>query len=449
MKKRWQKVLLVGCFLVLALAIAIVWLGQSRPRGEGEGYTLAAVEWGTMSETVGATGRLQPQEVIVVSSPLSGQVVEVYPDADINKIVHEGQPLLRLDDRLARQKLAQAEATVRMARTDCVRAEAARDAALIELLHAVELDEKQLAPGRSVELAQCQLRVAESNVEAARAKAAEAQAVREQAALGVELTVVRVPDMAQSSGGTSLSKRSYTVLDRKVVLGQLVAPPESAQLFTLAADLAALRVHAQINEDDVGKISPGLPATFRIHTDTEEEASFAGRVTEIRPLPSHLQGAVFYDACIDIDNKRSPRTHEWLLRPGMTVSVTIIQRTHPGVWKLPVAALDIQPDKQDLTGAANAKLARWQDIDRTQQWKLVWVLNADGKPWPIFVRTGGENVAGEAGIANGQYLEILEWDPELEPKPDPKEPATHPRVITGTPPGQQPGLFDHPNLKIF
>jgi multidrug efflux pump subunit AcrA (membrane-fusion protein) len=296
-----------------------------------------------------------------------------------------------------------------------------------------------------VELAQRQLQAAEANVEAARAKVAEAQVVREQAELGVELTIVRVPSTTPSTA----AKRSYTILERKVVLGQLVAPPESAQLFTLTGDVSSMRVHAQISEDDVGKVYPGLAANFSISADSEEESVFEGRVVEIRPTPSRLHGAVLYDACIDVANKRNPRTKEWLLRSGMTVSVNIIRRTHAGVWKLPAAALDIDLDKQNQSEAAIAKLARWPEHANGEQWKTVWIMDATRKPFPVFVRTGGEDAAGERGISDGQYIEILEWDSDLEPRPDPKEPATYPLVIIGKPAGRPTGLFEHPNLKIF
>jgi hypothetical protein len=282
-------------------------------------------------------------------------------------------------------------------------------------------------------------------VVAAHAKAAEARVVHEQAELGVELTIVRVPSTAH---GTSL-KRSYTILDRKVVLGQLVAPPESAQLFTLAGDFGTMRVHAQVGEDDIGKVNTGLPASFSIRADSEEETPFEGRVVELRPMPSHLHGAVFYDAAIEVANKRNPRSKEWLLRPGMTVSVNIIRRTHAGVWKLPAAALDIELDQKEQSDSANAKLVHWREQTKREQWRTVWVLDARRKPWPVFVRTGGANAAGESGISDGQYVEVLDWDPELEPRPNAKEPATYPHVIIGKPSAHSSGLFDQPNLKIF
>ena len=72
----------------------------------------------------------------------------------------------------------------------------------------------------------------------------------------------------------------------------------------------------------------------------------------------------------------------------------------------------------------------------------------DKKLYPIFVRLAGKNAQGETGIKDGQYQEILEWDPELTPKPDPNNSETIPRLIIAAPPARKPGLFGGQTLRI-
>jgi multidrug efflux pump subunit AcrA (membrane-fusion protein) len=127
--KRLILLLLLG----LSLVVAALWYHHSRSRDRGERYALAPFEWGALCEATTATGELQPRDAIVVCSPLSGQVVEVYPGADVNREVREGDPLLKLDDRLAAAKLEQAETAVRAAQADLDRVVALRDAARIGL----------------------------------------------------------------------------------------------------------------------------------------------------------------------------------------------------------------------------------------------------------------------------------------------------------------------------
>jgi hypothetical protein len=130
----------------------------------------------------------------------------------------------------------------------------------------------------------------------------------------------------------------------------------------------------------------------------------------------------------------------------MTAAVDIILRKHESVWKVPTAALSLQLDEHYQTEAARAKLAEWQN--QGDDWKPIWILDSQGKPWPIFVRIGGRNAMGETGIEDGQFVEVLEWGPQLEAKPDPKNRSSYPQLITAAPAVKRRGLVE-PNVKVF
>src|SRR5262249_44048744 len=87
-ENRAVKKLLIIVGLLVLLLLAGAWttgyLGSSTPAAE---FTLAPVEYGAMSESVSATGVLQPQASVIVSSPVGGQVIEILPDAEVNKQV--------------------------------------------------------------------------------------------------------------------------------------------------------------------------------------------------------------------------------------------------------------------------------------------------------------------------------------------------------------------------
>ncbi len=444
-----KKLLVTLVLLGVILTAGTYWYSQVRSRAVGdESFTLIPVEWGTLTETVSATGILQPQEIIAVGCELSGRVVEFYSNAEINQLVQEGDPLLKLDDRLALIKLEQARTAVRLALANVQMAEAARDAAALRVVRLREVPQ-DVGLRKELDEAEMQLKSADAAVVAAKVKVEEAQVAQQQAQFGLELTVVRANAEPSDSTNPALSKRRYTIIDRKVVLGQLIAPPASAQLFTLASHLERMRVHVQVGENDIGRMRAGLTATFTVYAYPEEDARFEGKVVEIRPMPSNLQGAVFFDTVIDVTNRRDPKTQEWELRPGMTAAVDFILRRHADVWKVPTAALSFQLDERYQTEEARAKLARWQSRSDREEWKPVWVVTHEQKPWPIFVRIGGKNAAGETGIKDGQFNEVLQWDPELKQKPDPKVPASFPHVITGAPAVTKQGLFDRPNMKLF
>jgi HlyD family secretion protein len=373
------------------------------------------VEYGTITETVSATGVLHPCEAVAVGTELAGRVAEVL--VDLNQAVKAGQPLARLDDRLARLRLRQAQVAVDLAKADVGRAEAARDAAKVGLQRARELLDKA-GLQRDVDQAEAQFKAAEATVAVAQVKVQEAEAARQLAEHGLELTTVRSPVAG-------------VVIDRKVTAGQQTGPPLSAHLFTVAGDLARMEVVAQVAEGDIGRVRAGLPATFTVNSFPD--VTFRGTVSQIKPVPATVQGAVFYAVTLGAENTRDPDTGEWRLRPGMPAAVELTLRKHTNVWKLPLAArgAGLDPARQDA--AARAKIDRWDARTDRAEWQLVWARNGDGPSRPVFVKLGGAQ--------DGQFIEVVAWDPD-EPAPDRDHP---PRVLIAAPGGEK----QSPGMKLF
>jgi len=437
-----KKLLLILLLVVVSLAGVAYWI-SSRGSANDEAYTLVPVEYGSLVETVSASATLKPREVVLVNSDLPGKVVEIYPAADCNKIVQEGDPLLKLDDRMAQRKLEQARVAVRLAEAMVSNAEAARDAAQTGVSVQRKLIKKELGSEAELEKAEAQFKTAEAAVEGARVRVEEAQEAQRQAQLGLDLTIIRVPTL--SPAGSSAPKRRFLILERKVEIGQQVGPASPTPLFTLAGDLSQMRVHVQVPEADITKVRVGQMAEFTVSAYSDDDAVFKGQVVECRLMPMTVQGAVFYEAIIQVENEHDPVTQERPLRPGMTASVDIIRQKRAAVWKVPLAALSFQLDDLYQTEAVKAKLARWQGRGDRDCWKPVWILDGNKKPWPIFVRTSGKNTPG---IKDVQFHEVLEWDPEMDLPPDPHKPASYPRVIIGAPPASKGGLFNPPSIKF-
>jgi HlyD family secretion protein len=474
-------------FLLIGIGLALTggawwWKGRHDTGVEPEAYTFAAVEHGPLAEVVSATGVLQPRDVYVVGSEMSGKVVAVL--ADFNQMVEEGDPLLRLDDRPARDRLRQAEVAVEGAHAGVKQAQAAHDTAR----RALERERKRAPEVRQqaiLDAIEGQLRTAEAVVETAQVKVREAEEGRRQAEWGLSQTTICAPLLGPPPEGSPLSaqhldrpgvgvlagdettltkresarndkqhhepeapatgpqpRRSFVVLERKVSLNQVIGPPASAHLFTLAGDLQRMQVTALVAEADVLKVARGMKAQCALNGAPEGEPAFAGKVEEVRLTPASDRGAVFYKVVLDVRNERDPATGEWKLRPGQTVSVEFIRRKHKAAWKLPAAALAFQPDESVQSEAARARLRHWQARPDRDRWRTVWVEGPDHLPWPVFARIGGADA-----IQDGQFCEVLEWDPEMTPVPDPRDPATYPKPIIGmTAPHK--GWFEPSRIKL-
>src|SRR2546426_1059766 len=129
--------------LVLAGAAVLAWATWSyyfRSSGSAEeSFTLAPVKYGSLTETVSATGLLQPRQMVVVGSEQSGRVIDIYPGADVNKVVEEGAPLLKLDDRKAQLDLDRAQTAVQLAKANVRMAEASQSAADLKVQRLTDL----------------------------------------------------------------------------------------------------------------------------------------------------------------------------------------------------------------------------------------------------------------------------------------------------------------------
>ena len=450
-----KKLLLVLLLLGASLAGVVWFLTQRYSSLAGGTYTEVAVEYGPLAETVSVTAVVQPPRVYPVGTEAAGKVVEVA--ADFNQVVEEGAVLLRLDDRAARQKRDQAASAVDAARAALGQAEGARDAARAVLERERRLDptlrretEKRLAEGH--------LKSAEAAVEAARVKIKQAQQELVLAELALEQTVVRAPVLLPGDAGRagvgalaggnapSASRRTFVVLERKVSLNQIIERPMNGQLFTLAGDQSVMHVEAQVPEGDAGKIPRGLDADITV-ASADADLHFRGTVKDVRLLPINDRGAIYYKVIIEARNQRDPATGRWRLTPGLTATVDLHLRKRAHAWKMPAMALSFQPEEAQLTKEAREKLQRWQSVKDADWWKPVWVAGAGGKPWPVFVRVGGLGPAGETGLHDLSFTEVLEWDPELSPRPEAGQPSTYPRVIIAAPPGKH-GLFNPPKLKL-
>jgi HlyD family secretion protein len=437
-----KRLLLFLVLIGVAVTAAAYWYNPtSRSTGE-EGYTLMPVEYGTLKESISATGQLQPREVIAVASQLPGEVIKIYAEADENRVVKKGQPLLQLDDRLAKQKLQTAKDAVQVAKSGVAQAESALKAAQAAYDYSKGLWNKDVLPNEKRVQVKYQLDAAKDTVAAAKLKVDAFENEQRGAQLGVDLLTIQAPVAGR-------------IIQRNVRKGQMAGPTSPTPLFLIASDMGRMQVNALVAEGDIGKMRVGLTATFTLYAYSENNEEFSGKVESIRDMPMPAAssalgsaGAIFYPVIIDAVNRKNPASpNDWMLKPGMTATVEIHRRQHDSVWSVPTSAVGFQLDEYFQTPQAKQELLRWQKRADKDDWKYVWVFR-EKKPWPLFVRTGGKNAAGETGINDGQRTEVLEWEPELDPKPSPNVAASVPQVIIAAPPAHKPGLLEGNKLKL-
>jgi HlyD family secretion protein len=115
----------------------------------------------------------------------------------------------------------------------------------------------------------------------------------------------------------------------------VVASFQAPVLFIIAQDLRKMRVMADVDEADVGKLKQGMGAEAVV--DAFPGESFQGKVEQVRYSPNNVQGVVTYSAVVEVENPDEK------LRPGMTATVTIKTREVKGALRVPNAALRYKP----------------------------------------------------------------------------------------------------------
>jgi HlyD family secretion protein len=396
----------------------------SAPTFPKEDWVTETVELGSLAETITANGTMQPINHVAVGTDTSGRVVRVFVEP--GQIVPIHAPLAQFDDRFAQLRLQQAKHAVELAQTEVQRAETGRESALLQLRRARDTSNRGM-PVPDVEAAELNVKAAEAALRAAQLKVREAQTGQQLAEHAVEMTIIRAP-------------AAGVILEKRVVPGQQIGPPLGAQLFQMATNVEQMQVTALVAESDIGRLRVGQSAQFTVNAWPDHH--FDGRISRIgqAPVGGPMPTTVHYPVIIDANNQKDATGRDWRLRPGMSAAVEFTLRRHEQVWKLPIAAATVQLDEAKLTENAQKKLTRWRARSDRLDWQRVWTIGPDSKPWPVFLRTGGRTGHGDHGINDGQFIEVISWDP------DEAQPTKGLRVLTATPDSLKPSK---PGLKLF
>ena len=357
-RHRRRAPIVIGMVGVLTLLAAALWHWWSNDPVNGH-YKTVTIDRGPITALVTATGAVNPVISVQVGSQVSGKIAKLY--ADFNSVVREGQVLASIDQKPYQAKVSQAKAALKSAQAGLAKARNMLVQKTLELNRMAALRKEQFVAQADLDLARTNARDAEAQVDVADAQVDQAKATLASAELDLGYTTI-------------FSPVNGTVVSRNVEEGQtVVASFQTPTLFVLAQDLTHMQVIANVSESDIGGVTEGKSADFRV--DAYPRESFHGIVTQVRNAPVSIQNVVTYDVIISVDNP------DLKLKPGMTANITIVTARNEDALRAPNAALRFR-----MPGVA---------VDRkTPQ---LWVLDASGH-----VRS----VPVSLGIADSLYTDI-------------------------------------------
>jgi len=381
--------------VVLIGVFAVVRVRQSRAKSDVH-FETSPVDRGRIVAKVTATGTLSAIVTVQVGSQVSGRIAAL--NADFNSTVTKGQLVAKIDPQLFEAQVAQARANLVAAQGNLDKAKAQAVDAERQYKRNITLAERKL-------IAQADLDTSQSNADAANAAVSAAAGAVEQAKAALHSSEVNLAytDIISPTDGI--------VISRNVDVGQTVVSSMTAStLFLIAEDLRKMQVDTSVAEADIGKLQPGMKATFTV--DAYPNERFVGSIRQVRNSPQTVQNVVTYDAVIDVANP------ELKLKPGMTANCTFVWAERDDTLRVPNSALRFHPPAGMVAtagpgagnGAAHASAgeagpggapgagvqARGVDADH----RRIWVLKG-GKPVAVMVRTG---------VSDGSLTEVVSGD---------------------------------------
>ena len=284
-------------------------------------YQTEPVERGDLTNTVTATGTLNPVVKVTVGSQVSGRISKL--NVDFNSVVKSNEIIAEIDPSTYEAFVEQAKANLANAKAN--------------------LELQQVDANRSADLFTNKL-ISASDYDTAIATLHEAQAMVQlnQASLdtaNVNLNYCKI-----------LSPVDGIVISRAVNLGQTVASSFSTPtLFQIANDLTKMQIDSSVAEADVGGIVEGQRAEFTV--DAYPYLNFDGTVTQVRNEPTNANNVVTYDCVISVTNS------DYKLKPGMTANISFIIAQKENALTIPNAALRFHPLDDDGVQTNNASAA--------------------------------------------------------------------------------------------
>lgn len=311
-----KKIILIAV-IAMAVADAGFWLFGGSKAKHKVTYETATVIKGEISESVTATGTIEPVTEVEVGTQVSGIIDKIY--ADYNSVVTKGQLIAEMDRVTLQSEVASQRAAYNGAKAEYEyqKKNYERNSGL---------HDKQLISDTDYELSVYNYEKAKSNYESSQASLAKAE--------------------RNLSYATITSPIDGVVINRAVEEGQTVASGfETPTLFTIAADLTQMQVVADVDEADIGGVEEGQRVTFTV--DAYPNDTFEGAVTQIRlgEDSSTSSGSTTSGTVVTYEVVISAPNPDLKLKPRLTANVTIYTLDRKGVLSVPARALRFTPEK--------------------------------------------------------------------------------------------------------
>ena len=344
MSKKTIYILIGAAVAIIGLLIILSKSGVIGNKDKGKAVEIANVTATTIVETVSATGKIQPEIEVKISSEVSGEIIAL--NVIEGQVVKKGDLLVKINPDLytsgynrtlsnlsgTKAGLSQADASFKEAKANYDRNKTLFDKGIIS-----KSDwDKTVA---SFEVAKANKQSAYFNVQSASATVNEAKD-----------NLGRTTIYAPADGTISVLN---VELGERVLGTQQMAGTEILRV----ANLNNMEVEVDVNENDIVKIKVGNEA--KVEVDAYLKKQFKGIVTSISNSASSTLTAdqvtnfkvkvrILKESYQDLLEGK-PATYS-PFRPGMTATVDIVTKTRVNVLAVPISSVVVKSDTTAVKG---------------------------------------------------------------------------------------------------
>jgi HlyD family secretion protein len=382
----------IGLLLVILLVVAFV--GGNKE--EIVSVQTEKVEKRTITQTVAATGKINPEFKVVINPEVTGEIIQL--PVKEGDLVKKGDLLIRIkgDQYVAQNE--RLEANLQSAKANLKMREAELTKVELDYNRIKELYSKGLSSDSELETSRSNYLSTKAAYQAAEANVAQSEASLKEIMDQISKTAIRSPmDGVVTKLNVELGER---VFGAGFSMG--------SDIMTIS-DLRNIEAVVEVDENDVVLVSVGDTATIKV--DAFKDQEFAGIVSEIGNSANTTglgtqQEVVNFEVKIKlIDPKNS-------LRPGMSCTADIETETIENVLSVPIQSVTTRSDMPQMgqpseDGEDDGIIQVKTEKKETSKPKEIVFILKDGKAKSVEVETGLSDdnyIAVTKGLEGGEVV---------------------------------------------
>jgi HlyD family secretion protein len=393
MSKKTIYILIAASVFVIAALVILAKTGVIGNKDKGKEVEIAQVNISTIVETVSATGKIQPEIEVKISSMVSGEIISL--PVKEGQLVKKGDLLVKINPDLYTSSLNRTIAGLSGSKSSLTQAYA-------------QFNESKSSYDRNKVLFEKGI-ISKSDWDKAIAAFEVAKATKQTAYFNVQSALASVKEAKDNLGRTVIYAPADGIISMlNVELGERVLGTQqmTGTEILRVANFNNMEVEVDVNENDIVKIKEGDFANIEV--DAYLKKQFKGVVTSISNSASttlasdqvtnfKVKVRILKESYQDLLEGK-PASYS-PFRPGMTATVDIKTKIKPNVLNVPISSIVV---KSDTTAPKEIEKSEIKD---DKQPKVI----KDKKFECVFVKVGEKAKIRiiKTGIQDDTNIEVL------------------------------------------